>query len=229
MAVNIPEIIFITLRSALAFVVPPIVGMALFVVCLPLGRRRATNLGIAVVTRLGLGLAGIDLQVDGEISRLRQRPAIFVINHQSGTDPIIAASLVRRDMVAIGKYELQFHPLLGPLMKMFGTVFVKREQGVGPQVLAPLLPALASGDAVVLAPEGKRSRDGQLQPFKPGALWLAQQSGAPLIPIVLHNSGEILPAKGLLMKSGTVRITVLPPQSATLTTEELRQVFADAL
>lgn len=219
----------IVIRSALAFVLPPIVGMLLFVVCLPFGRRRAINLGIGVVTRLGLGLAGIRLQVEGEAALLSQRPAVFVINHQSGTDPIIVASLVRRNMVAIGKHELQFHPLLGPLMKMFGTVFVKREQGIGPQVLAPLLPALAAGDAVVLAPEGRRSRDGQLQPFKPGALWLAQQSGAPLIPIVLHNSGEILPAKGLLMKPGTVRITLLPPQPATLTTEQLRQVFARAL
>ncbi len=221
--------LIITLRSVLAFVLPPLIGMLLFVVCLPGGRRRAVNLGITVVTRLGLGLAGIRLQVGGETQLLAMRPAIFVINHQSGTDPIIVASLVRRDMVAIGKYELQFHPLLGPLMKMFGTVFVKREQGVGPQVLAPLLPALAAGDAVVLAPEGKRSRDGQLLPFKPGALWLAQQSGAPLVPIVLHNSGDILPAKGLLMRPGVVKITVLPPQPASLTTEQLRQVFADAM
>ena len=217
------------IRSTLAFVLPPLVGMLWFLVCLPLGRRRAINSGIRVVTWLGLGLAGIRLQVEGDVALLEQRPAIFVINHQSGTDPIIGARLVRRDMVAIGKYELQFHPLLGPLMKAFGTVFVKRERGIGPQVLAPLLPALAAGDAVVLAPEGTRSRDGRLQPFKPGALWLAQQSGAPLIPIVLHNSGDILPAKGLLMKPGTVRVTVLPPQPANLTTEQLRQVFADAL
>ena len=221
--------IITVIRSALAFVLPPLVGMVVFLVCLPLGPRRATNVGIPVVSRLGLGLAGIRLQVEGETALLRQRPAIFVLNHQSGTDPIIMAALVRRDMVAIGKYELQFHPLLGPLMKMFGTVFVKREQGIGPQVLAPLLPALEGGDAVVLAAEGRRSRDGSLQPFKPGALWLAQQSAAPLIPVVLHNSGEILPAKGLLMKPGTVRITVLPPQPATLTTEQLRQVFANAL
>ncbi|WP_372635697.1 lysophospholipid acyltransferase family protein [Alcanivorax jadensis] len=221
--------ITIGIRSALAFVIPPIVGMVLFVVCLPLGRRRATNLGTAVVCWLGLGLAGIRLQVDGESHLLGRRPAIFVINHQSGTDPIIVASLVRRDMVAIGKHELQFHPLLGPLMRMFGTVFVKREQGLGPKVLAPVLPALAAGDAVVLAAEGRRSRDGRLQPFKSGALWLAQQSGAPLIPVVLHNSGEVLPAQGLLMKPGTVRITVLSPQPATLTTEQLRQVFVDAL
>lgn len=221
--------ITIVIRSALAFVIPPIVGMVLFVVCLPLGRRRATNLGITVVCWLGLGLAGIRLQVDGERHLLGRRPAIFIINHQSGTDPIIVASLLRRDMVAIGKHELQFHPLLGPLMRMFGTVFVKREQGLGPQVLAPVLPALAAGDAVVLAPEGRRSCDGHLQPFKSGALWLAQQSGAPLIPVVLHNSGEILPAQRLLMKPGTVRITVLSPQPATLTTEQLRKVFEDAL
>jgi putative phosphoserine phosphatase/1-acylglycerol-3-phosphate O-acyltransferase len=217
------------IRSTLAFVLPPIVGMLLFLLSAPFGRRRAANRGIAVVTRLGLGLAGIRLQVSGDTALLNQRPAVFVINHQSGTDPIIVASLLQRNMVAIAKHELRYHPLLGPLMRMLGTVFVKREQGIGPQVLAPLLPALAQGYAVALSPEGRRSRDGTLQPFKPGALWLAQQAGVPLIPVVLHNSSDILPARGLLMRSGTVRITLLPAQPATLTPDQLRQVFADAL
>ena len=217
------------IRSTLAFVVPPVVGMVLFLLSAPFGRRRAANLAIAAVTRLGLGLAGIRLSIGGDAGLLKQRPAVFVINHQSGTDPIIMASLLQRNMVAIAKHELRYHPLLGPLMRMLGTVFVKREQGIGPQVLAPLLPALADGYAVALSPEGRRSRDGTLQPFKPGALWLAQQAGVPLIPVVLHNSCEILPAKSLLMRAGTVRITVLPAQPATLTPSQLRQVFADAL
>ena len=86
--------IITVIRSALAFVLPPLVGMVVFLVCLPLGPRRATNVGIPVVSRLGLGLAGIRLQVEGETALLRQRPAIFVLNHQSGTDPIIMAALV---------------------------------------------------------------------------------------------------------------------------------------
>lgn len=217
------------IRSTLAFVAPPIVGMVLFLLIVPFGRRRAANLAIAVVTRLGLGLAGIRLTIGGDTGLLKQRPAVFVINHQSGTDPIIVASLLQRNMVAIAKHELRYHPLLGPLMRMLGTVFVKREQGIGPQVLAPLLPALADGYAVALSPEGRRSRDGVLQTFKPGALWLARQAGVPLIPVVLHNSRKILPAKGLLMRAGTVRITVLPAQPATLTPNQLRQVFVDAL
>ncbi|EKF73651.1 HAD family hydrolase [Alcanivorax hongdengensis A-11-3] len=217
------------MRSAIAFVLPALVGMIVFVLSLPLGRRRAANNGIYLVTRLGLMLAGIRLQVQGDAALLRQRPAVYVINHQSGTDPIIIAWLLRRDIVAIAKHELCYHPLLGPMMRMLGAVFVKREQGVGPQVLAPLLPKLARGYAVGLAPEGRRSRDGTLQPFKGGALWLAQQAGVPLIPIVLHNSGDILPARGHLIRPGTVRVTLLPPVPATLTAEQLQKVFADAL
>ncbi|MDX1803680.1 MAG: lysophospholipid acyltransferase family protein [Alcanivorax sp.] len=216
-------------RSALAFVLPALTGLVLFVLCLPAGRRRAANLTIGVVTRLGLRLAGIGLQLEGQTAALRQRPAVFVINHQSGTDPLIVAALLQRDMVAVAKAELRHHPLLGPLMGWLGTVFVRREQGAGPQVLAPLLPALASGYAVALAPEGHRSRDGRLQPFRPGALWLAQQAGVPLIPIVLHDSRDILPAGALLMRPGTVRITVLAPRAGTQSCEQLQQEYADAL
>ena len=220
---------FLLVRSALAFVLPALLSIALFMVCLPAGRRRAANTAIRVVTGLGLRLAGIRLQLEGQVAALQRRPAVFVINHQSGTDPLIVAALLHRDMVAVAKAELRHHPLLGPLMGLLGTIFVRREQGRGPQVLAPLLPALANGYAVALAPEGHRSRDGRLQPFRSGALWLAQQAGVPLIPIVLHNSRDILPAGAMLMRPGTVRVTVLSPRPSTLTTEQLQQEFADAL
>lgn len=223
------KILWMAIRSLLALLLPALAGIVCFLLCLPAGRRRAANCSIALVTRLGLPLAGIRLAVTGESRLLQQRPAVFVINHQSGTDPLIVAALLQRDMVAIAKQELRQHLLLGPLFTLLGTVFVRREQGEGPQVLAPVLPALAQGYAVALAPEGHRSRDGTLLPFRRGALWLARQAQVPLIPIVLHDSHAVLPAGAVLMRPGTVHITVLPAQPATLTPEQLRQVFADAL
>ncbi|MDF1780122.1 MAG: lysophospholipid acyltransferase family protein [Alcanivoracaceae bacterium] len=219
------------LRSISAFVLPSLCGIILLVVCAPFGRRRALAITLPVVTTLGLRLAGITLRVDGDVAALQRRPAVFVINHQSGVDPLLVAALLKRDVVGIAKIELQRHLLLGPLLKLAGTLFVDRQRHAGPESLAPIIPALNDGYAVAIAAEGKRSHDGQLNPFKPGALWLAQHAKVPLIPIVLHNSHAILPAHQLIMRPGTVAITVLPAIAASesLDVESLQQRFQHCL
>ena len=218
------------LRSLVAFVVPALTGILLLVLLLPLGRRRSANLTIPVVAFLGTRLAGIRFRVHGDTSLLKQRPAVFVINHQSGTDPIIVAALLRQDICAVAKRRLRRHLLLGPLLGLAGTVFVDSSRKPGSRALAPALPRLKQGYAVVIAPEGHRSDDRTLQAFRPGALWLASEARVPLIPVVLHNSRDILPARALLMRPGEVRVTVLAPlDPASLSLEKLEERFRETL
>ena len=218
-------------RSVSAFVLPSLCGIVLLLVCAPFGRRRALAITLPVVTTLGLRLAGIKLHVDGDVTALQRRPAVFVMNHQSGVDPLIIAALLKRDVVGIAKIELQSHLLLGPLLRLAGTLFVDRQRHAGPESLAPIVPALNNGYAVAIAAEGTRSQNGQLNTFKPGALWLAQHAKVPLIPIVLHNSHSILPAHRLIMRPGTVTITVLPAINASesLDVASLQQRFQRCL
>lgn len=222
--------LILTMRSLVAFVLPPLVGVLILLVCLPFGRRRAVNLAIPVIARLGLGLAGIRIEVKGDRGLLYRRPAVYVVNHQSGTDPIIIASLLRRDVCGVAKKELRHHPLLGPLLILAGTVFVDRSKADGSQKLAPALTRLAEDQAITINIEGRRSRDGKLLPFRPGALWLAHTARVPLIPLVLHNSREILPPGTMLMRPGTVTVSILPALSAEkLTLGQLEHHFHDAL
>ena len=199
------------IRSLLAFVLPALLGILLMLVCMPLGRRRAINITVPAVTRLGHWLAGIRLDVVGDIAALSLRPAVFVINHQSGTDPIIVARLLQRDVTGVAKSSLRRHPLLGPLLRLAGAAFVDRDAGAGSTALQPALKRLQQGYGIVIAAEGRRSPDGRLLPFRPGALWLAREAGVPIVPIVLHNSRAILAPGALLMRSGTVAVTVLSP------------------
>jgi 1-acyl-sn-glycerol-3-phosphate acyltransferase len=59
---------------------------------------------------------------------------------------------------------------------------------------------------VVIFPEGTRSEDGNLIPFKRGGFLLAEKAGVPIIPVAISGSGKISPAKQLRLKPGTIRI-----------------------
>jgi putative phosphoserine phosphatase/1-acylglycerol-3-phosphate O-acyltransferase len=84
-----------------------------------------------------------------------------------------------------------------------------REQAVG--ALREAVETVRSGVAVVIAPEGTRSRGGELGPFKKGGLRLAMAAGVPVVPVVLHNARDVLPRGAWWMTPATVRVSVLPP------------------
>jgi putative phosphoserine phosphatase/1-acylglycerol-3-phosphate O-acyltransferase len=80
------------------------------------------------------------------------------------------------------------------------------------EAMMPLVDAMrVEGKSVCLSPEGTRSVTDKLAPFKKGAFHLAMQAGVPIVPIVIHNSGDVQPKGDLLFHPGTVNVEVLPP------------------
>lgn len=175
-------------------------------------RRRAVNRSYAVWARLGPAAAGIELAIQGARHLERPRPAVFVINHQSGVDAMLVCALLRRDFAGVAKQELRRNPLLGPAMAFVGTIFLDRfDPARSHAQLAPAVEALHGGVSIALAPEGTRSRDGRLGRFKLGALHIAAAAGAPIVPIVFENSRDVLPPGAWLMRPARVRVQVLEP------------------
>ena len=90
---------------------------------------------------------------------------------------------------------------------------------------------------VALAPEGTRSRDGRLGPFKKGAFHLAMQAGVPIVPVVIHNAGDVAPKGEFVLRPATVEVDVLPPvdtsdwRSETIEEHvaEVRRMFQETL
>ena len=188
-----------------------------FIMGLPLyalsgSSRDSVNFSISLFADTASALIGLDLDVRGREHLWKRRPAIFMFNHQSNADMLIMASLVRRDIVGVGKRELKNLPVIGPLMGASGVVFIDRsDRKAAIETMKPLVHAMQEeGKSLVIAPEGTRAPTRKLGAFKKGGFHVAIQSGIPIVPVVIHNSGDISPKGDRIFRSGTVQVDVLP-------------------
>lgn len=200
--------------------------------------RETTNLSVSAWASMATIIAGLKLLVEGEEYLWSHRPAVFIFNHQSAMDMLIAAKLLREDIVGVAKKEIQRQLLVGPVLKMAGTVFIDRSNVRNPkQALQPAVEALEEGKSIVIAPEGTRSKDGKLGEFKRGAFHLAQQAGAPIVPLVFHNAVDALPNHSMIVRPAEVKVTVLKPiptrdwkfQSVATQTRQIRDAYLEVL
>jgi 1-acyl-sn-glycerol-3-phosphate acyltransferase len=70
---------------------------------------------------------------------------------------------------------------------------------------------IRSGQSVILFPEGTRTSDGKLQPFKRGAFTLAAKSGVPVVPMIINNTFGIMPKGSLIVKQADIVVVVEKP------------------
>ena len=183
------------------------------ILALTRSRREATNFSTGLFGDFAAAMVGMELDVYGEKNLWSSRPCVFIFNHQSKADVLILAKLIRKDMGGIGKQEIKKIPVIGWLMEYAGTVFIDRKNTTGAiAAMQPLVEAITKdGKSICIAPEGTRTVTPKLGPFKKGAFHLAIQAGVPIVPIVIHNAGDVAPKNEFVMRPATVRVDVLPP------------------
>ena len=201
-------------------------------------RRMAIDLASAGAVDLLMAMAGVEVSVVGAEHLVEQRPAVFIWNHRNNFDPIIVGKLVRSGFTGVAKKELRRDPLFGVAGRLLDMVFVDRDDTAKAlETLASLDRLIAQGVSVLIAPEGTRSPDGELGPFKKGAFRIAMAGGIPLVPVVLRNAHVLGPRNATFMRPGKVDVVVLPPvdPGAWILPElderiaEVRQSFLDTL
>jgi len=202
-------------------------------------RSEARNFATSVFADVSSALIGLNLVVRDEHHLWENRPAVFVFNHQSKADMVILAKLLRRDIAGVGKKEIKSMPLIGKTLELAGTIFIDRDNSASAiEAMKPLVDVMRNqGKSVVISPEGTRSITPRLAPFKKGAFHLAIQAGVPIVPIVIHNAGDVAPKGDFVFRSATVEVDVLPPvdtrnwSSDTIEEHvaEVRDMFLDAL
>ena len=164
------------------------------------------------ITRAGLPLVGLRVVVKG-FERFPRGASIVMANHSSNLDPDVLLPLLPGRVVIYLKASLMKIPVLGYAMRLAGFIPVVRDGSVESAKAASKLArrALEQGSCLVLFPEGTRSRDGSLLPFKKGPFFLAMESGAPVVRVSFAGTTALLPMGRKRLKSGTVTVTFHEP------------------
>jgi 1-acyl-sn-glycerol-3-phosphate acyltransferase len=114
----------------------------------------------------------------------------------------------------IAKKQLGSIPLFGWAMRAGRFIFIDRQNATSARrTIDVATQRIREGASVLLFPEGTRSRDGQLQPFKKGGFHLAIDAGAPIVPVALRGTRELMPRGALGLKPGQVSVIIGEPIS----------------
>jgi 1-acyl-sn-glycerol-3-phosphate acyltransferase len=157
-------------------------------------------------------LSGVKIDVDGYTGLDRTHSYVFMANHLSTIDIWALYVVLPIPVRMIAKKQLAAIPLFGWAMWAGRFIFIDRHNAVSARrSIEHAKERIRAGASVLLFPEGTRSRDGQLQPFKKGGFHLALDAGAPIVPVAIKGTYELMPRKSLRVKPGHVRITIGQP------------------
>jgi 1-acyl-sn-glycerol-3-phosphate acyltransferase len=161
---------------------------------------------------LGLLMAGVRVEVAGAERIPADVPLIFMSNHQGNFDILALYRAIPRQFAWIAKEELFNIPVFGHSMRRAGYIPLDRSDGRRAlKSVEAAAAAITGGKSVVIFPEGTRTRNGKLLPFKKGGFVLAAKSGAPVVPVTINGSMEINPCTRIALYPGTIRITFGKP------------------
>jgi len=156
------------------------------------------------LNRVNVSIIGSELLPDG--------PVIFMSNHQSNFDILSLLAVMPHRFYWIAKKELFEIPLFGHSMRRGGYIPLDRSDGrKALQSLDEAAATIRQGKSVVLFPEGTRTTDGKLLPFKRGGFVLARKAGVPVLPVTINGSARINPANRIRLYSGDISITLHSP------------------
>lgn len=167
------------------------------------------------------GYPGLHVRVRHR-DKIRPRQAyVLVANHTSLADTAFCLTLFRQ-FKWVAKHDVLKIPLIGCNMRLCRYVVVKRGDAASvSQMMTTCGAWLRRGMSLMMFPEGTRSRDGQMLPFKLGPFTLALQNNVSVLPIAIHGGHQLLPKDGsVLARNVHVVIEVLEPIAP--------QGFADA-
>lgn len=178
----------------------------------------------------------VRVRVEGREHLQAGQSYVILSNHQGAYDILALYGFLGREFRWVMKEELRRVPFLGWGCAAIGHIFIDRRNSA--RAIASLEEAkrhLSGGVSVLLFPEGTRSTDGRLLPFKKGGFAVARQLALPILPVSITGSNEILPKACLFPRPGAVRVRfhapILPndlPETSELM-EKVREEIASGL
>jgi 1-acyl-sn-glycerol-3-phosphate acyltransferase len=172
--------------------------------------------------RASLRIAKIRVRVEGR-ETIPPGVCIFAANHISNVDPLAFVPALPRRVSVLLKSELFRIPILSTAMRLAKFVPVDRadkEAAVASVDVA--LGVLKEGLSLAVYPEGTRSPDGRLKPFKKGTFALAIEAGVPIVPVSISGAQHLMRKGEWTMRPGEIVVRFGPPVDASAYTMERR-------
>jgi 1-acyl-sn-glycerol-3-phosphate acyltransferase len=212
------------------FVLVPLVfiyTMALALVILTIGAFSPTASVLDRIVdhwaRMFLRIPPVTVVSEGKENVDLSRRYVVAANHLSMFD----VPLLLEELPISGRYlskkELFRLPLIGRAMRTIGIIEVDRQAGGSSRqaINEGVRVAAERGHSLLVFPEGTRSRDGNLLPFKKGAFRIAIDTGLPLLPVIIEGTDRISRPGSKVYRPGTVHIRILEPiETSTMTNRD---------
>jgi 1-acyl-sn-glycerol-3-phosphate acyltransferase len=181
--------------------------------------------------RLGLFLSGIRYTVTGREHLQRNRAAVYAVNHTSNVEPPVLFDTLSElfpRLRILYKAELRKLPILTWAFDLAG--FVPLERNNRDQSLPAIeraADALRDGNSFLIFPEGTRSRDGALLPFKKGGFVMALKAQAPVVPVAIAGARAAMRKGSPWIQPVTIRVSIgVPVETVGLTLDDRDKLTA---
>jgi 1-acyl-sn-glycerol-3-phosphate acyltransferase len=160
---------------------------------------------------IGLTLAGIRYRVIGR-EHIPRDAVVFCSNHESNVDPPVLFQALHRRLHILYKAELRKFPIMKTVFDLGGFVPVDRADRE--KAMSSILrgsDSLRAGNSFLIFPEGTRSRDGQLLPFKKGGFIMALQAQVPIVPVAVQGGRDAMRKGSAVVRPVNVTVRVGTP------------------
>lgn len=166
-----------------------------------------------VWSRIVLILLGVKLNVSGKEHLPEKGPGVIIINHESALDIPIAVAGLQAPVRFMAKRELFKVPIFGWCLALCNHIPIDRQNRTKAinSINKVSKKLIRRRIFIIVSPEGTRSHDGQIKPFKKGAFRLADAENLPLIPVTIMGARYRIPNKSLNVVPGNVDIVIDKP------------------
>jgi len=159
-----------------------------------------------------LFLSGVRLRVFGLEKIPRDRAVLYVANHSGFFDTVAAYSVVPNLTGFVSKVEMEHIPFLSTWMRFVNCLFMDRVNlRAALKTILEGVKRIQNGISMFIFPEGTRTLDGTLSPFKEGSLKMASKAQAPIQPVAMFGTAAILEDQFPKIRKGTVTVVFGDP------------------
>jgi len=155
-------------------------------------------------------------------------PYIYMPNHQSNFDIPVLLGHLTVQFRWLAKVELFKIPIFGRAMRKAGYISIDRNNRASAiKSLNVAAHRIKSGVSVLIFPEGTRSRDGAIRPFKKGGFVMAIESGVPIVPVVITGTRSLMAKGKFRVNAGHVRMVIHKPIDTSAYTRETKEALME--